>query len=65
MGMVTMNHRKKCLRLSLLFLLAATVSRAEASAPRIRDKERLRQQAKGRDQMRAEAAARWKDYGYQ
>jgi len=34
MGMVTMNHRKKCLRLSLLFLLAATVSRAEASAPR-------------------------------
>jgi Domain of unknown function (DUF5666) len=39
MGIVTMNHRKRCLGLSLLFLLAATVSRAEAPATAAPDQE--------------------------
>ena len=39
MGMVRMIHRKKCLRLSLLILLAATVSRAEEPATVAPDQE--------------------------
>jgi preprotein translocase subunit YajC len=39
MGMVRMIHQKKCLRLGLLFLLAATVSRANAPATAAPDQE--------------------------
>src|SRR5260370_34389756 len=39
MRMVRMIHGKKCLRLSLVFLLAATVSRAEAPAAAPLDQE--------------------------